>query len=174
MNNTLLIKPIAEHLSKRYFLMEGVEGNIIFGINRWESMEILSLEQIQDAFLRAKLPSYITENRTASEVFNQPLAIFTLTIFNRPTMQPELTSNAMSLWEYATIIKGEKDVPKALKMAYIRQDEGEDTYIICESYDSEAMTTDENIRTAYKYFNSVKRELQDITKRPCTEFEVCR
>lgn len=77
-----------------------------------------------------------------------------------------------SLYEYLKLVKGENDIPKVLKSAFICEDDN--YYIACENYDFESEITSKNENIIYNYSNVLKDELEKLLNRSFSHVEVYR
>lgn len=160
-----MIKELLKEGNKRYFLVEGQQGNILFSIYEWDWNNQKTLEEIETGFLNADIPSYLKDRYTLEQLLNEPVAIFELEIINNNYQKVSyLKPMNMSLWEYETLVKNNKEVPKALKMAFISQEE-DSFYIACESYDSDSMVTSKNMNTVNKWLSNLTKELEKVLNK---------
>lgn len=165
-----MLKELIREGNKRYFIEEGKEGNILFSIYEWSKE--YTLDEIESALLLADIPSYLQGKYTLEQLLNEPLAIFELEIISNKYEQRNIIKPMnMSLWEYETFIKKE-DVSKALKMAFITQEREEQSfYIACESYDSDSMVTNSNVKIVNNFINRLYKELEKVTNKKYSHLE---
>lgn len=143
---------------KRYFQALDQNGTkVLFSLREWESEKSKTLEEVKEAFASAEFPSYIKDVD-----YSYPLTLLSLTCF---VFRNELTVNNMSLWEYETLIKHNKNAHPALKCAYIQHDDERELSVMCESYDNDSMTTTENIRVIMTHWHGVKHELMKLLNK---------
>lgn len=164
-----MIKELLKEGNRKYFLAEGENGNIIFSVWQWEGDQPKATEEIETAFLTSNIPNYLKEKYTLKDLLEEPLAIFELSI-NK--FSNELQPKNMSLWEYDTFIKNNKNAAKALKMAFINKLQDEDTfYIACESFDSDSMVTKKNMNVVNEYLFYNSKEIEKVLNKTFSHVE---
>lgn len=150
---------IGEHITKKYYEITVGEDVQIIGINRFNDY---TEDQILEAYPDAKIPSYIPAEHI-DDLFNNPLRIFDLVIYNSWV---ELNPLNMSIWEYETLIKGKNNVNPALKMAFISQDNENNTFCIdCEAYDQESPVNSKTVAIVQKWLSTGISELEKLLNK---------
>lgn len=151
------IKELLKENDKRYFEVNSGNTKVLFYV--YEFDRSYTIQEIEDGFKYAALPE--------KETTDKLLTIYQLDIYKFGSF---LKTMYMSLWDYLTFIKKLNNVPKALKMAFISQ-ENTYFYIACESNDLDSMVTRGNMQIVEKYVTTITDELKKLLHKDFSHVE---
>jgi hypothetical protein len=151
------IKELLKENDKRYFETNVGNTKVLFYV--YEFDRSYTMQEIEDGFKYAALPE--------EGITNGSLLIYQLDIYKFGSF---LKSMYMSIWDYLTFINGINNAPKALKMAFISQ-ENTYFYIACESNDSDSMVTRGNMQVVNKYITTITDELKKLLHKDFSHVE---
>jgi peptide subunit release factor RF-3 len=162
-----MIKELLKSGSHTYYSGVKEEKEIIFSI--WHFGEEKSITEIEEGLKVATLPDYYPV--TLSEILEKPLPLFQLNIYS---FGSTLESRNMSLYEYERLIKNNQVAEKALKMAFIQNNNDSVCfYVACESFDNESMVNRKNMDVvrSYLYNRNGITELEKVINKEFSHVE---
>jgi len=151
------IKELLKENDKKYFEASTGNRKVLFYV--YEFDHSYTMQEIEDGFKYAALPE--------EGITNGPLLIYQLDIYKFGSF---LKSMYMSIWDYLTFINGINNIPTALKMAFISQ-EDHHFYIACENNDSDSMVTRGNMQVVEKYVTTITDELRKLLHKDFSHVE---